>query len=124
MGTLFCCRDISCQPPKKYAARFIDFVTENIQESKTGQTLSGIINVSINDCLSRTLLTSVTTFLAVLAIKVFGGGDIENFAFAMLVGVIVGTYSSIYIASPIVLAMDNYLTRRAELNAQVEKALS
>jgi preprotein translocase subunit SecF len=100
-----------------------DRIRENILQSKAGQKLSSIINVSLNDCLSRTILTSVTTFLAVLAIKLYGGGIIENFAFAMLVGVLVGTYSSIYIASPIVLWMDNYLSKRDELNAQVEKAL-
>lgn len=69
------------------------------------------VNISINDCLSRTVLTSVTTFLAVLSIYLFGGGIIQNFAFAMLVGVVVGTYSSIYIASPAVLAMDSYLAK-------------
>ena len=68
-------------------------------------------------------MTSVTTFLAVLAIYIFGGGIIENFAMAMLVGVVVGTYSSIYIASPIVLAMDNYLEARAAQAEAVEQAL-
>ena len=101
-----------------------DRIRENILESKVGQKLSGIINLSVNDCLSRTILTSVTTFLAVLSIKLFGGGIIENFAFAMLVGVIVGTYSSIYIASPIVLMMDNWLTKREALKAEINKALS
>ena len=86
--------------------------------------MKGIINASINDCLSRTVLTSVTTFIAVLAIKFFGGGIIENFAFAMLIGVLVGTYSSIYIASPLVLKMDEYLQKREERNAEIEKALS
>jgi preprotein translocase subunit SecF len=76
------------------------------------------INRSINDCLSRTVLTSVTTFLAVLSIYIFGGGIIQNFAFAMLVGVVVGTYSSVFIASPAVVAMDAYLTARAEANPQ------
>ncbi|MCA9545495.1 MAG: protein translocase subunit SecF, partial [Myxococcales bacterium] len=72
------------------------------------------INLSISDTLSRTVLTSATTFLAVLAIYIFGGGIIQNFAFAMLIGVVVGTYSSIYIASPAVLGMDNYLKSRAQ----------
>ena len=62
--------------------------------------------------------------LAVLAIQVFGGGIIENFAFAMLVGVIAGTYSSIYIASPLVLAMDNYFERRAERDAAIDEVLA
>jgi preprotein translocase subunit SecF len=101
-----------------------DRIRENQDEAKPGETLKGIINTSINDCLSRTILTSVTTFLAVFAIQAFGGGVIENFAFAMLVGVIAGTYSSIYIASPLVLAMDTYLERRAERDAKIAEALA
>ncbi|MFA7166189.1 MAG: protein translocase subunit SecF, partial [Desulfoplanes sp.] len=53
--------------------------------------------------LSRTLLTSGTTLLVVLALYFFGGGVIHDFAFALLIGVVVGTYSSIYVASPILL---------------------
>ncbi len=101
-----------------------DRIRENQDEAAPGSTIRGIINASINDCLSRTILTSVTTFLAVLAIQVFGGGIIENFAFAMLVGVIAGTYSSIYIASPLVLAMDNYFERRAEREAAIDEVLA
>jgi preprotein translocase subunit SecF len=101
-----------------------DRIRENQDNSKANQKLSSIINVSINDCLSRTILTSVTTFLAVLAIFFFGGGIIENFAFAMLIGVIVGTYSSIYIASPLVLMMDQWLEQREAQKTQIEKALS
>ncbi len=62
-----------------------------------------IINRSINETLSRTLLTSGTTLLVVLALFVLGGGVIHNFAFAMLVGVLVGTYSSIFVASPVLI---------------------
>lgn len=101
-----------------------DRIRENQDEAEPGSTIRGIINASINDCLSRTILTSVTTFLAVLAIQVFGGGIIENFAFAMLVGVIAGTYSSIYIASPLVLAMDNYFERRAAQEAAIDEVLA
>ncbi|MEZ4465316.1 MAG: hypothetical protein R3F43_12750 [bacterium] len=54
----------------------------------------------MSDTISRTVLTSLTTFLAVLAIWVFGGGIIQNFAFAMLVGIVVGTYSSICTPAP------------------------
>lgn len=91
-------------------------VYDRIRESLDlgmGDTLTETINISVSDCLSRTVLTSVTTFLAVLSIYLFGGGIIQNFAFAMLIGVVVGTYSSIYIASPAVLAMDSYLKTRA-----------
>ena len=90
-------------------------VYDRIRESLKmglGENLSQTINISVSDCLSRTVLTSVTTFLAVLAIYVYGGGIIQNFAFAMLIGVVIGTYSSIYIASPAVVAMDRYLKSR------------
>lgn len=91
-------------------------VYDRIRESLKmglGDNLRESINISVSDCLSRTVLTSVTTFLAVLAIYIYGGGIIQNFAFAMLIGVVIGTYSSIYVASPAVVAMDGYLKRRA-----------
>ncbi len=61
------------------------------------------MNASINETLSRTLLTSGCTLLSVLALFLFGGAVLRDFAFAILIGVVVGTYSSIFIASPIVL---------------------
>ncbi len=62
-----------------------------------------VVNRSINETLSRTILTSGTTVLVVLALFIFGGGVIHNFAFAMLVGILVGTYSSIFVASPLLI---------------------
>jgi SecD/SecF fusion protein len=64
-----------------------------------------VINLSINQTLSRTILTAVTVFLVVLILYVFGGEGIHGFAYAMLVGTIVGCYSTIFIAAPIVLWM-------------------
>ena len=61
------------------------------------------MNTSINDTLSRTILTGGTVLLTVLALYFFGGPVLNDFAFSFLIGVIVGTYSSIFIASPIVL---------------------
>ena len=66
--------------------------------------LDQIINRSINETLSRTTLTSLLTFLVVTALYVFGGSVIHYFAFTMLIGIVVGTYSSIFVASPILLA--------------------
>jgi preprotein translocase subunit SecF len=66
--------------------------------------LEFIINRSVNETLSRTLLTSGTTLVVVLALFVLGGGIIHDFAFAMMIGIVVGTYSSVYVASPILLA--------------------
>ncbi len=66
-------------------------------------SMSEIVNVSINQTLSRTVLTSLTTLLVVICLYVFGGKVINDFAFVLLVGVIVGTYSSIFIACPLLL---------------------
>ncbi|PLY01668.1 MAG: protein translocase subunit SecF [Desulfuromonas sp.] len=71
-----------------------------------------IINRSINETLSRTILTSGTTLLVVAALFVFGGGVIHDFAFALLIGVLVGTYSSIFIASPLLIYWDNFKAAR------------
>lgn len=80
-----------------------DRIRENLRKHhKT--SLDAVINRSVNETLSRTLLTSMTTLVVVIALFALGGGIIHDFAFAMLVGVLVGTYSSIYVASPILLA--------------------
>lgn len=82
-----------------------DRIRENEHVFK-GKPLDFIVNRSINDVLSRTLLTSVTTLLAVIALYVFAGGVIEDLAFTLGIGVVVGTYSSIYVASPLVILTD------------------
>ena len=64
-------------------------------------SISDISNTSINETLSRTLITSTTTLLALLSIYIFGGAILKGFSFAMIIGVIVGTYSSIFVAAPI-----------------------
>ncbi len=102
-------------------------VYDRIRESEQlglGKDLTDNINISVSDCLSRTVLTSVTTFLAVAAIYWLGGGIIQNFAFAMLVGVVIGTYSSIYIASPAVQFMASRLAERAAAQAAAEAIVS
>lgn len=71
------------------------------------RTLADIINSSVNETLSRTTLTSLTVLLVLLALFFLGGPVIHDFAFALLVGVVIGTYSSIFIASPIVLLFEN-----------------
>ncbi len=84
-----------------------DRIRENFNKFK-GQPLGGLINKSINDTLNRTILTSLTVFLATLSLYLFAGGVIEEFAFAMLIGIILGTYSSIYVASPFILLLDKW----------------
>ena len=80
-----------------------DRIRENLRKYRK-DPLGVIINKSINETLSRTVLTSFTTLIVVIALFVLGGGIIHDFAFALLVGIIVGTYSSIFVASPILLA--------------------
>lgn len=79
-----------------------DRIRENLAKYNK-ESFSFVVNRSVNDTLSRTMLTSGTTLLVVLALFVLGGGVIHNFAFAMLVGVLIGTYSSIFVASPILI---------------------
>ncbi|HDL52387.1 MAG TPA: protein translocase subunit SecF [Proteobacteria bacterium] len=79
-----------------------DRIRENMRKSPKDE-LSGVINASINQTLSRTILTSGTTFLVLICLFVLGGDVIHDFSFALLIGVVVGTYSSIFIASPILL---------------------
>jgi preprotein translocase subunit SecF len=73
--------------------------------------LGTILNRSINETLSRTILTSATTLFVVIALFVLGGGIIHDFAFALLVGIVFGTYSSIFVASPILLAWQGRQTK-------------
>lgn len=79
-----------------------DRVRENMALHK-GYTLSDIINISLNETLSRTLITGVSVLVALLVLVLFGGEVLEGFAFTMFVGIVIGTYSSIYIASSFVL---------------------
>ncbi len=79
-----------------------DRIRENIS-SDTNRPLAETINRSINETLSRTILTSLTTLIVLFALFFLGGEIIHNFTFAMIVGVLIGTYSSIFVASPIIL---------------------
>jgi preprotein translocase SecF subunit len=77
-------------------------VRENLRKFKK-KDLRGVLNLSINDTLSRTVMTSVTTLLALIALLILGGDVIRGFIFAMTWGVIVGTYSSVFVATNILL---------------------
>jgi len=78
-----------------------DRIRENIRLRKRG-TFSETINLSVNEVLSRTIVTSLTVFIAVLTLLVFGGIVLYNFALALAIGIVIGTYSSIFVASPVV----------------------
>lgn len=84
-----------------------DRIRENARKN-IRKDLAEVINSSINQTLSRTILTAFTVFLVLLALFLLGGSVIHDFAFVLLVGVIVGTYSSIFIASPLVLIWEKY----------------
>ena len=81
-----------------------DRIRENLRKYHKNP-LEFIINRSVNETLGRTILTSVTTLAVVVTLFFLGGGIIQDFAFAMIVGVMIGTYSSVYVASPIILAL-------------------
>ena len=81
-----------------------DRVRENLRKYKK-MGLAELLNIAINETLSRTVMTSVTTMLALLALYILGGEVIRGFTFAMIWGVIVGTYSSIFIASPLLMML-------------------
>ncbi len=88
-----------------------DRIRENMRKIRR-QPINKVIISSINETLSRTLLTSLTTLLVVGALFLLGGPVIHNFAFALIIGVLVGTYSSIYIASPVVILWENVKARK------------
>ncbi|NKB38952.1 MAG: protein translocase subunit SecF [Gammaproteobacteria bacterium] len=81
-----------------------DRIRENFRRMRTETPLE-VLNISLNQTLSRTMITSLTTLLVLTALFVVGGEIIHSFSAALLVGVIIGTYSSIYIASPVILAL-------------------
>jgi preprotein translocase subunit SecF len=81
-----------------------DRIRENIRK-KPRESAYNVINLSINEVLSRTVITSLTTFFAAVALFILGGEIIHDFAFAIMAGIVIGTYSSIFVASPIVLML-------------------
>ena len=90
-----------------------DRIRENIKIHK-GKPLLDVINISINQSLSRTIITSLTTFVVVLILAIFGGQVLFGFSIAMVVGVIVGTYSSMFVAAPILIAWEHRFKEKEE----------
>lgn len=93
-----------------------DRIRENLKAMRR-ERLDTIVNLSVNQTLSRTILTSGLTFLTALALLLFGGPVLNGFAFALVVGILVGTYSSVFVASPILVAWHNYLEQRKKAPA-------
>jgi len=88
-----------------------DRVRENIKKMRK-ENLETIFNISINETLGRTILTSGTVMMVVLILFFFGGPVIHDFAFTLIIGLITGTYSTVYIASPVVLLWEKHISKR------------
>ena len=90
-----------------------DRIRENLRLRRR-ESLPDVVNRSINQTLSRTVLTSGLTFLTVLSLFIFGGQVLNGFSFALVVGILIGTYSSIAIAAPMLVAWQEWRTRRGK----------
>jgi preprotein translocase subunit SecF len=88
-----------------------DRIRENLKFSRK-DSLEAVMNRAVNQTLSRTIMTSGLTFLTVIALYIWGGPVLNGFSFALVCGIIVGTYSSVFVASPIVLFWHNYADAR------------
>ena len=91
-----------------------DRIREELQQTSEGTPLDKTVNHALNACLSRTLLTSVTTLVVVGVLWAFGGPMIREFSIAMTIGVVVGTYSSVFVASPVYLLLVDWWEARQE----------
>jgi len=97
-----------------------DRIRENLKTLRK-EKYNTIVNKSINETLSRTIVTSLTTLIVVLILFFFGGDVIHNFAFALLIGIIIGTYSSIFVASPILVEWEDRLQKHSPVNVKGKK---
>ena len=90
-----------------------DRIRENLRLSRR-ESLPDVVNRSINQTLSRTVLTSGLTFLTVLSLFIFGGQVLRGFSFALVVGILIGTYSSIAVAAPMLVAWQEWRARQGQ----------
>ncbi|MEN6533552.1 MAG: protein translocase subunit SecF [Bryobacteraceae bacterium] len=95
-----------------------DRIRENLKLLRR-EPLTSLVNLSVNQTLSRTILTSGLTFLAVVALLLFGGPVLNGFSFALTVGIIIGSYSTVFIASPVLVFWQNFLEGRKRRSAPV-----
>ncbi len=91
-----------------------DRIRETLKTSRHKKTYNELINYSINQTLSRTFLTSLTTFMVVLAIFIWGGEALHDFSFALMIGIVTGTYSSVFVASPLLLEWNKLFSSSAK----------
>jgi preprotein translocase subunit SecF len=97
-----------------------DRIRENLH-GRRRENYARLVNSSINETLSRTIITSLTTLFVVLSLVVFGGAVIRDFALTLMIGVIVGTYSSIFIASPILVEWQDWKSARSQKAARTPR---
>ncbi len=97
-----------------------DRIRENLH-SKRRENYEKLVNSSLNETLSRTVITSVTTMFVVVSLVIFGGAVIRDFAITLLIGIFVGTYSSIFIASPVLVEWQNWKAARSQKAARTPK---
>jgi len=90
-----------------------DRIRENLKYLRR-ESLSNVVNLSINQTLSRTVLTSGLTFLTVLSLYIFGGEVLRGFSLALVVGILIGTYSSIAIAAPMLVAYQEWRAKKGK----------
>ena len=100
-----------------------DRIREVIRDT-TGVAIADVVNLSINQTLSRTMITSGVTLISVLALLFVGGEITRGFAIAMTIGVIAGSYSTIFIASPLTIYLDKYFGKEEAASTQVSTAVS
>ena len=98
-----------------------DRIRENLKLQRRG-SFRDLVNLSINQTLSRTVLTSGLTLLTALSLYLFGGQVLNGFSFALVVGIIVGTYSSIFIASPILIFWKDFADQRKKARGPASAA--
>jgi preprotein translocase subunit SecF len=91
-----------------------DRIRENLRLSRR-EALPDVVNRSINQTLSRTVLTSGLTFLTVLSLYIFGGQVLRGFSFALVVGILIGTYSSIAVAAPMLVAWQEWRAKKGKV---------
>jgi preprotein translocase subunit SecF len=91
-----------------------DRIRENLKQFRKRADFMTTVNTSINEVLSRTIITSLTTLIAVLSILVFGGEVLFDFSLALIIGIVIGTYSSVFVASPIIVEWENRSPRRVK----------
>ena len=98
-----------------------DRIREN-EKLYRGQSFTNIANRAINDMLSRTILTGITTELAIMALYFLSDGVIQQIAFTLMVGILIGTFSSIFVAAPMVVLMDKFEEKREQARLRTAKA--